>query len=58
MHISSVWTLATLRRELSKTEDYIRARTSGMAGKRVGLTRAVKHAEALKKAISLKEPDQ
>lgn len=57
MHVSSAWTLTTLRRELARTEEFIKARQEHRTAKRVGLTAALDRAEKLRSAISLKERD-
>ena len=54
-HVSDHWTLVTLRRELAKTEDYIRARQSGMAGRQTGLRAALERRDKLQKIIAIKE---
>lgn len=55
MHVTAHWTLTTLRRELAKTQDFIRARQSGMAPKQIGLTAAIRREAEIKKIINQME---
>lgn len=54
-HVSEHWTLATLRRELAKTQDFIAARQQGRAPKQVGLRAALEREQKLKQIIESKE---
>lgn len=54
-HVSRHWTLTTLRRELVKTQDFIKARQQGRAPKQVGLRAALEREAKLRKIIESKE---
>lgn len=54
-HVSKHWTLATLRRELVKTQEFIAARQQGRAPKQVGLRAALEREAKLEQIIESKE---
>ena len=54
-HVSKHWTLTTLRRELVKTQDFIKARQQVRVPKQVGLRAALEREAKLKQIIDSKE---